>query len=246
MGSNRRTYARLAYTRHPTKPPNLRGLPHSLQHVTQYAMEQAYVTPRADKVITRHYKQRVYNTMKVLQQNSKDNKEMRIVPTHPGAAWYKIWENLHRVMLPDPVISTWYTVIHDILPTKERLAEIQIAPTNVCAQCGNLDTPRHRIVTCKEGRVMWSWTRARVADILTVHPSSICADWTLRPDFHFWRPQRHAATLWIIARLVYYRMQASHRIAMKDYMDFLRRAIRKLKQRPTPCQQTGRHLDFLG
>jgi hypothetical protein len=54
-------------------PPNLRGLPHSLQYVTQYSMEQAYVTPRADKETTRHYKQRVYITIKALQQNSKDN-----------------------------------------------------------------------------------------------------------------------------------------------------------------------------
>jgi hypothetical protein len=33
-------------------PPNLRGLPHSLQHVTQYAMEEAYITPRDDKETT--------------------------------------------------------------------------------------------------------------------------------------------------------------------------------------------------
>jgi hypothetical protein len=65
MGSNFRTHARLGNTRHATESPNLRDLPHSLQHVTQYAMEQAYVTPRADKEITGHYK-RVYITMKAL------------------------------------------------------------------------------------------------------------------------------------------------------------------------------------
>jgi hypothetical protein len=161
---------------------------------------------------------------------------MRIVHTHPGAAWYRIWENLRTVMLPDPVTSTWYAVIHDILPTKVRLTEIQIAPTNVCARCGNVDTLRHRIVTCKEGRVMWSWTRARVAAILSVHPSSISADWTLHPDFHFWPPQRQAAILWKMAHLVFYRMLASQRLSMKDYMDFLRRARWKLNQRPTKCE----------
>jgi hypothetical protein len=171
---------------------------------------------------------------------------MRIVQTHPGAAWHRIWDNLHTIKLPDPVISTWYTVIHDILPTKVRLAQIQIAQTNVCAQCGNVDTLRHRIVTCEEGRVIWCWTRARMVAILNVHPSSISADWTLRPDFHFWPFQRHAAIIWILAHLVSYRMQASQRLSMKDYKDFLHRTRWKQKQRPSKYQQTGRHLDTLG
>jgi hypothetical protein len=49
-------------------------------------MQQVYVTPRDDKETTRHYKRRVYITMKALQQHSKGDKEMRIVQKHPGAA----------------------------------------------------------------------------------------------------------------------------------------------------------------
>jgi hypothetical protein len=184
--------------------------------------------------------------MKALQQHSKGDKEMRIVQKHPGAAWHRIWDNLHTITLPDPVISTWYTVIHDILPTKVRLIEIQIAQTNECARCGNMDTLRNSIVTCKEGRVMWSWTRARMAAILNVHPNAISADWTLRPDFHFLPLQRHAAIFWILAHLVFYCMQASHRLSMNDYMGFLRRATWNQKQRPSKSQQTGHHLDTLG
>jgi hypothetical protein len=161
-------------------------------------------------------------------------------------AWHRVWDNLHTVVLTDSVISTWYTVIPDIIPTNVRLADIQIAPTQACARCGNLDTLRHRIVTCEEGRVMWSWTRARLAAILRVSPSSIFDDWTLRPDFHFWPPPRHAAIIWILAHLVFYRVQASQRLSLKDYMDFLRRARWKQHQRPPKCQQTGRYLDILG
>jgi hypothetical protein len=65
---------------------------------------------------------------------------------------------------------------------------------------------------------MWSWTRARMAAILNVHPSCISADWTLRPDFHFGPFQRHAAIIWILAHLESYRMQASQRLSMKEYI----------------------------
>jgi hypothetical protein len=38
-------------------------------------------------------------------------------------------------------------------------------------------------------------------------PVWIPEEWTLRPQFHIWPPRSHMAILWIIAHMVWYRIQ---------------------------------------
>jgi hypothetical protein len=92
--------------------------------------------------------------MELLLNTGKETKDMRIVLAHNGVDWNRVWTNLHNAALPPPVLSTWYLVINDILPTNVRLAAIRIAPSNTCAECGHEDTLTHRMVACKEGRVI--------------------------------------------------------------------------------------------
>ena len=61
----------------------------------------------------------------------------------------------------------------------------------------------------------------------------------------FWPPQRQAALVWIIAHLVYYRLQSNRRLSLKDFMDFLRRARWKAYHRSSNRPKTGRYLDLL-
>jgi len=58
----------------------------------------------------------------------------------------------------------------------------------------------------------------------------ILPEWTVRPSFHFWPPQRHRAILWIFAHMIYYRTQHWHRVSTIDYADFMRRARWKAYQ----------------
>jgi len=105
---------------------------------------------------------------------------------------------------PDSVKSTWYQAIHDILPTNERLATIGLTDTSSCVHCGNLNSLQHRIVACGEDPVIWHWTRTRIAAILRMDPRRVPVEWTLRPDFQLWPPQRQATVLWILGHLVAY------------------------------------------
>jgi len=77
-----------------------------------------------------------------------------------------------------------------IFPTNERLAAIGLTDTSSCVHCGHLDTLQLRIVDCGERPVIWYWTRARIAVILRTDPRWISVEWTLRPDFEIWPPQR--------------------------------------------------------
>ena len=51
---------------------------------------------------------------------------MRIVQKRPNIQWDLVWRNLHTSCVPEDFRSAWYVVIHDILPTRERLATINL------------------------------------------------------------------------------------------------------------------------
>ena len=157
-----------------------------------------------------------------------------------------MWKNLHSRALSDSPTSTWYVTVHDIFPTNDRLAAIHLTPISACPNCGQEDSIQHRITDCGEGPVVWNWTRMKLGMILRVKPNCIPKDWTIRPAFTLWPPQRHAAILWILANVVHYRLQTHRRLSLSDFMDFLRRSRWKSRPRAGTISPTGRYLEVLG
>jgi hypothetical protein len=156
-----------------------------------------------------------------------------------------VWKNLHIGAISDETKSAWYTAVHDILPTHDQLAAIQISPTDACSACGHTDSVLRRITECGEGAVIWNWTRHKIGLILWTDQKHIPRTWTIRPDFHHWSEQKHNAILWLIATLVQYRLKKHRRLSLIDYMDFLQRSKWKLYQRSSRRRPTGRYLELL-
>jgi hypothetical protein len=96
-----------------------------------------------------------------------------------------------------------------------------------------------------EGPIIWNWTRAKLGLILRMDPPHISRTWPLRPDFHYWPPQRQTALIWILEHLVYYRIQTHRRLSLRDFMDFLKRARWKAHFRKGQIPNTGRYLELL-
>jgi hypothetical protein len=142
---------------------------------------------------------------------------MRIEQKHPELTWKRVWRNLHTRGLADTVTSEWYAAILDIIPTRQHLAAINLAPNTTCVICGEIDTLIHRISICNEGPVIWNWTKVRTAAILRVSPFTIPEEWALRPSYNLWPSQKHNAITCILAKLVYYRLQAQRIRYLKDY-----------------------------
>ena len=94
-------------------------------------------------------------------------------------------------------------VIHDLIPTNDRLATIQRSTTNKCQHCGLVDTLIHRLNECSEGADIWRWTCTRIASILRMDPKYILLECIVLPSIHFSPPQRHRTILWILAHMVY-------------------------------------------
>jgi hypothetical protein len=63
-------------------------------------------------------------------------------------------------------------------------------------------------------------------------------------NIKLWPPQRHAAVFWIMAHFVFYRLQKNRRLSLRDYVDIMKRARRKLQQN-TARTKTGRYLEVL-
>ena len=101
----------------------------------------------------------------------------------------RVWTTLHTAWIPERLKSLWYTVIHDIVPTNERLAAIHLSDTELCNQCGKTDTLQHRITDCCEGATIWNWTRTRIAALPRINPRYIPDDWTIPPISNFGPPK---------------------------------------------------------
>jgi len=152
--------------------------------------------------------------------------DLRIVRKYPGIAWQRVWTNVHTTGLSDPIKSTWYAAIHEIIPTNERLAAIHLTTTTSCVRCGAAYTTAS--TNCLRGRTSDMDLDENQDSGNTTHtPKHIPEEWTLRPTFHHWPPQKQAAMIWIVAHLVAYRLQTQRRLSLADCMEFLQRACWK-------------------
>ena len=169
---------------------------------------------------------------------------MRIGQLHPSADWERIWNNLHACSTTEAVRVNWYLVIQDILPTNARLHKIRLDGSPLCRHWGEPDTIQHKVTECGEGTRIWNWTKRRIAWILRTGPAHIPPDWT-RHHFPLWPPQRHRAVLWILAQMVWYRINEDGAGNEQDYSDFLRRTRWKAYQAKCRPKYVGNYLEIL-
>jgi len=170
---------------------------------------------------------------------------MSILQLYTSADWERIWTNLHECWNTETVKINWYMVKEDILPTNERLHKIRLVDSPVCGHCGEPDTVQHRGTACGEGASIWLWTKRRLAWFLRIDPAHISPDWTTRPQFRIWPPQRHRAVLWILAQMMWNRIKESRAYTEQDYSDVLRRTRWKAYQAKYRRTNVGNYLEIL-
>ena len=92
----------------------------------------AYTEPPTPTEATRTFKKRTYETLFPMAAAGKTPPVMRIDHKQLDVKWDQVWQNLDESRAPEEVRSAWYAVIHDILPTCERLAAINLTDTTIC------------------------------------------------------------------------------------------------------------------
>ena len=157
----------------------------------------------------------------------------------------RVWTYLHGTWASGTIKANWYTVIHDIPSTNERLHLIHLTVSALCTACGERDTSMHRLTECGEGARIWDWTGKRIAWILRTDPARIPQEWTLRPQFHIWPLIRHRAVPWILAHMVWFRIRESRTVSAQEYSDFLCRVRWKGHQATGRVNKVGNYLGIL-
>ena len=113
--------------------PNVDRIPPKVVHMRQYVMDMAYVLPYTAADTRKAFKQRIYDALMCMDEAKNGTPELRIVQKYPAIPWLRIWTNLHPAPVPEMVKSAWLAAIHDIVPTKDRLAAIRLTNASSCA-----------------------------------------------------------------------------------------------------------------
>jgi hypothetical protein len=179
-----------------------------------------------------------------LLQDTPNGREMR-VEKWKEKNWQRVWTNLWVTPVEEVTKDAWYSVIHDIIPIKERFHAIRLAQTDQCPECNVPDTLSHRVAVCGTDSDEWEWTRKRLTVTLRIDQRWIPEEWLYRPQYWLWPPQSHKAVLWLLARLVEYRTERGKILTTHDYHDFLQRSKRKLYQQYNRLSLVGIYLSVL-
>jgi hypothetical protein len=147
------------------------SLPTTLEYRRLFALDSVYVQPPGQTESPKSYKRRVCDTIRNLLLAETGTRVMRIARLWPATDWESVWKNLQTTPVPETTKSTWYRIIHDIMPTNERLHKIRLSASDLCRHCDRLDTLEHRLTECGDGNPMWEWIRQRLALMLRSDPS---------------------------------------------------------------------------
>ena len=117
--------------------------PHTTKFPTKLAylyVYVAYITPPEQAEAPRCFRRRIYASLHSMTLALKGARGVRIMTQHRTTPWSKVWGNLHAVWSSDELKAAWFMVIHDLIPTNDRLTKIQRSTTNNCRHCVRVDT----------------------------------------------------------------------------------------------------------
>jgi hypothetical protein len=125
-------------------PPYVAAYPCTPTYVRMYAMDMAYIPPPNHNETPKLFRKRTYLTLHTMTTATTPTRSLRIETLYPNHNCSQICRNLYEIWIPDMIRSVWYTAIHDIMPTKQRLHRIALTNTDRCDMRSNIhaDTPR--------------------------------------------------------------------------------------------------------
>ena len=163
-------------------PPYAGRTPTTLEYLHRYDMESAYLAPNGRDETTQAYKNRLYMTIHTIMRATAGDHEMRVTKKWPHIDWERVWDNLSEAPLPESTRIAWFRVIHEIIPTNERLQRIRMVQMDTCRNCTMKDTLEHGITACREGRAIWKHSKSLIIRVLRTIPTRIPDDWLLHPQ----------------------------------------------------------------
>lgn len=104
---------------------------------------------------------------------SQRNITPKITIKFPNLHWEVFWQNMNKNFISSNEKHTLFLMFNDIIPSKEKLFKNRVAGTvnNLCVNCGNIDTTRHRVKLCLESKLIWEWILQTIKEKLKINLS---------------------------------------------------------------------------
>ena len=98
--------------------PNRERIPATLDYLRILKTDSAYIVPQGKTETAQTYRRRIYDTIVILMNTETKPPSMRIEQLWPTIDWPRIWKNLWTAPATDSTKTTWYKIIHDIVPQR--------------------------------------------------------------------------------------------------------------------------------
>ena len=89
--------------------------------------------------------------------------------------WNDIWARLNRTVINSQVRDIMFLVIHNILPTRDRLYRLNQCRDDQCEQGDGVEDVEHLFTSCVRTQVAWAWCRRKIMNLmpdLQTYPSN--------------------------------------------------------------------------
>ena len=163
------------------------------------------------------------STTKAIYESFMDKQFVtsRLCIQNPNVKWKQVWKNVHGKFFPNKISSTWYKVIYNIYPTRQRLYNINLASTPLCTTCCLEDTILHRLTSCIKISDIWDWMKHKIGMICRTNKNNIPDCILIQPDYNYFLPSKNNALTWLLGYYIYYTM-TNKSFPLEEFQTFLK------------------------
>ena len=76
--------------------------------------------------------------------------------------WDQVWQSINHPMLEVEQRELTFMLVHNVLPTKERLHGLNQADSSECSARDGVETIEHLFCQCQRVQVAWAWMRRKI------------------------------------------------------------------------------------
>lgn len=218
-------------------PIDIRKLNYKLKHISEFYLETSYLG-------TNILRKTALQTKLLLAEWRKTDTPNPVELKYNNVTWSIVWKNISLKIHSSEVLSSWYTVINNVVPTNEKLNRIGLSDTPNCIKCGLIDTLKHRF-TCSGHLLNWKWVRKRLAFLTRSSENNFTTDILLWPDTAFYPQTKNNTVMWLLGHYVNYIINHKGDDNTIDFQDYMVTAYWHRKQIPNMKRDFGNMLKII-
>ena len=90
----------------------------------------------------------------------------KVIYKYENLPWNDIWQRLNHPVLTSKTRDIMFLVIHNILPTRERLHRMNMSINGNCLKMDGVEDVEHLFTGCVRTQVAWAWARRKVIHLM--------------------------------------------------------------------------------